>query len=471
MAGLGDIVTGTLIGAAGLLALAISRYRRSGNDPLLASFGAFALLFGIRQVFSSELIPALGVSGLTAGWITSLITYVILIPAWFFFWKLLGDGWRSSILWWLRLVTVFAVVGIASDIIQGAPGTLTRHPNNLIVLVGLIVAIVSLFEYRDRMTTDLRILVGGLVVFGLFSINDNLVSMGVLPWGWREESIGFVFFIGCLFWIAARSFFTTEHELATVEGELEAARRIQTSILPAHPPVIEGLSIAIRFQPSSAVAGDLYDFLAPGSRHVGLIIADVSGHGVPAALIASMVKIATASRTDHADRPARLLTEVNRTLCGNFKHGFVTAAYVFLDVDANEIVVASAGHPHPLLHISAQDRIREVGGNGTVLGRFTNVEFHEKRYPFEPGDRLVLYTDGIIEALGSEGEMFGEERLQALILENNSLSTDDFSGLLLEKVQRWTEDRPTDQHDDDLTLLVVDRLSESGSSTRGSDEV
>jgi sigma-B regulation protein RsbU (phosphoserine phosphatase) len=456
--GLGDLLTGTLIAAAGLLALAISLFRRQGIDPLLASFGAFALLFGVRQFFHSEMTSTLGVSVRTAGWITSLITYVILMPAWYFFWKLLGDGWHSLILWWLRIVTVFAVVGIASDVIQGEPGTLTRHPNNLIVLGGLVVAITSLLQYRGRMTTDLKILAGGLLVFGLFSINDNLVSMELLPWDWREESIGFLVFLGCLFLIAVRHFFSTERELAAVEGELEAARRIQTSILPDGPPRTEGLSIAVRFRPSSTVAGDFYDFLDRGLSQIGLVVADVSGHGVPAALIASMVKIAVASRVDSFDHPARLLSEVNRTLIGNFQHGFVTAAYAFLDTEKSEVVIASAGHPHPFLLSTETANMREVGGSGTVLGRFADAVFHEERYPFNPGDRLVLYTDGIVEAQDAAAEMFGEDRLGTLIGASASLSAEELADRILGEVRSWSQNQPQDLRDDDLTLVIVDRV-------------
>ena len=261
LTGLGDLLIGSLLGAVGLLAIALSLFRHKGADTLLASFGAFSLLYGIRLFVSSELMPALGVSRLTAGWITALISYVIQIPAWFFFWKLLGDGWRRSILWWLRIMTAFAVIGVASDLIQGVPGTLSRHPNNVLVIAGVVVAAAGILQYRGRMTTDLRILFSGFLAFSLFVINDNLVSMGIPPWSWHEESIGFMVFVACLGAIAGRRLFAAERDLATVEGELAAARRIQASILPAEPPQLTGCSIAVRFQPTSAVAGDFYDFI------------------------------------------------------------------------------------------------------------------------------------------------------------------------------------------------------------------
>ena len=456
LTGLGDLLIGSLLGAVGLLAIALSLFRHKGADTLLASFGAFSLLYGIRLFVSSELMPALGISRLTAGWITALISYVIQIPAWFFFWKLLGDGWRRSILWWLRIMTAFAVIGVASDLIQGVPGTLSRHPNNVLVIAGVVVAAAGILQYRGRMTTDLRILFSGFLAFSLFVINDNLVSMGIPPWSWHEESIGFMVFVACLGAIAGRRLFAAERDLATVEGELAAARRIQASILPAEPPQLTGCSIAVRFQPTSAVAGDFYDFIVREPNQVGVIMADASGHGVPAALIASMVKVAFNSQRGRAARPAALLSEANRTLCGSFQHGFVTAAYVFLDTETGELTASSAGHPFPLLRSAKDSTVREVGGRGPILGRFSSAEYQEETLSLEPGDRLVLYTDGIVEARNSAKEMYGENRLQALIARNVDFSADDFCDSLLAEIKNWSGHRADDLQDDDLTLIVVD---------------
>ena len=461
LSGLGDLLTGSLLGAVGLLALVLSLFRQRGTDALLASFGAFSLLYGVRLFFSSELVPALGLSRLTASWINSLITYLIQVPAWFFFWKLLGEGWHRSVLWWLRIMIAFAMIGVASDLIQGTPGTLSRHPNNELVLIGMIVAVVGIVQYRGRMTTDLRILFGGLAFFSVFVINDNLVSMELLPWNWREESIGFVIFVTCLGVIAGRRFIATERDLSTVGGELTAARRIQASILPTHPPLLTGVSVAARFQPTSAVAGDFYDFLTPGPDQLGIVVADASGHGVPAALIASMVKVAFSSQWDRAARPVDLLTEVNRTLCGSFQHGFVTAAYVFLDTKTRELLVSSAGHPLPLLKSTREPNAREVGGQGPILGRFASAEFRQETLTLEKGDRLVLYTDGIVEARNFDGEVYGEDRLKTFVAENVDLSAHELCDSLLAEIRRWSRQKPDDLHDDDLTLVVMDFQGES----------
>src|SRR5271167_1751022 len=137
-------------------------------------------------------------------------------------------------------------------------------------------------------------------------------------------------------------------QLLAIQKELETARQIQLSILPAEIPKIEGLDIAARYVPMSSVAGDFYDFIIVDEKHLGILVADVSGHGMPAALIASMLKIALASQVAHAFDPGRVLGGLNQSLCGKFKHHFVTAAYLFVDREKNTMSYAGAGHP-PLL--------------------------------------------------------------------------------------------------------------------------
>jgi sigma-B regulation protein RsbU (phosphoserine phosphatase) len=121
-------------------------------------------------------------------------------------------------------------------------------------------------------------------------------------------------------------------QLHTIQKELETARQIQLSILPSAIPKLAGLDIAARYVPMSSVAGDFYDFVVVDEKHVGILVADVSGHGMPAALIASMLKIALAAQVAHAADPAQVLLGLNQALCGKFEYHFITAAYLFVDM-------------------------------------------------------------------------------------------------------------------------------------------
>ena len=128
------------------------------------------------------------------------------------------------------------------------------------------------------------------------------------------EPLGSIVLIACLGAIAVRRAFKESERLLAIDKELSIARRIQSSILPAAMPKIAGLAVAARYEPMTAVAGDFYDFLEVGERRLGVLVADVSGHGVPAALIASMVKVAIAAQKPRADRPAAVLAGMNETL-------------------------------------------------------------------------------------------------------------------------------------------------------------
>jgi sigma-B regulation protein RsbU (phosphoserine phosphatase) len=180
-----------------------------------------------------------------------------------------------------------------------------------------------------------------------------------------------------------------------------------------------------------------------------LLIADVSGHGVPAALIASMVKLAATSQREHSAHPAKLLAGMNRTLFGNTQSQFVTAAYVYLDAQNGDMHYAAAGHP-PMLLLRNGETI-SIEENGMVLALFSSAAYTSITKPLIKGDRLLLYTDGIIEAEDASEEQFGHERLCGLLRQSMNHSPDETADLILERVRQWSVSQ-----DDDLTILVCD---------------
>jgi sigma-B regulation protein RsbU (phosphoserine phosphatase) len=198
-----------------------------------------------------------------------------------------------------------------------------------------------------------------------------------------------------------------------------------------------------------SVAGDLYDVIECDSDRMGLLIADVSGHGVPAALIASMVKMAAISQREHAAHPAQLLAGMNRALCGNTQGQYVTAAYAWLDGESREMRYAAAGHPSMLL--LRDGAVTEIEENGLLLAAANDAGYTEKRVALEPGDRLLLYTDGLIEARDAAGEMFGEASLSAEVAKTAGLPAAEAADAIVASVQSWA---PT--QDDDLTILICD---------------
>jgi phosphoserine phosphatase RsbU/P len=243
--------------------------------------------------------------------------------------------------------------------------------------------------------------------------------------------------------------------LREIQKELEMAREIQLSILPRQVPEIEALDIAARYIPMTAVAGDFYDFIRVDDRRFGALVADVSGHGVPAALVASMLKIALSAQAPHAAEPAKVLSGLNEALCGKFESHFVTAAYVFVDMEKETIDYAGAGHPPIMLYGKATGSARPVQQNGLFLGKFPHAKYSSVQVPLEPGDHCVVYTDGIPEARNQSDEEFGLDRLRRRLEESAALGSNDLADGLLDAVQRWADRPSREGHDDDITLLVI----------------
>jgi phosphoserine phosphatase RsbU/P len=251
-------------------------------------------------------------------------------------------------------------------------------------------------------------------------------------------------------------------KLLDINNELEMAREIQLSILPHEIPKIRGLEIAARYVPMSSVAGDFYDFIIVDENHVGILVADVSGHGLPAALIASMLQVALAAQSTHAFDPARVLAGLNRSLCGKFKRHFVTAAYIFVDMEKKSISYAGAAHPPLLVWRASTGCASEVLENGLLLGLFPEATYSVVELAVEPGDKAVLYTDGVLETRSPSEQEFGIDLFKGFLESNHDLKADMFADLLLDKLAGWSENPKGYGQEDDITLLAIDFQSPRG---------
>jgi phosphoserine phosphatase RsbU/P len=244
-------------------------------------------------------------------------------------------------------------------------------------------------------------------------------------------------------------------QLAALNSELEMAREIQLSILPREAPKVDGLEIYARYVPMRSVAGDFYDFIVVDPKHIGILVADVSGHGLPAALIASMLQVALTAQHDYASQPGKVLSGLNRALCGKFQTNFVTAAYLFVDLEKCILLYAGAGHPAMLMWSRSSAAVQEVCENGLVLGQFPEAKYDSIEVQAGAGDRCLLYTDGVIEAQNPSSEEFGIDRLKQFLESNSSLAGGHFAEELLEKLARWCALGNGESHSDDITLLTV----------------
>jgi phosphoserine phosphatase RsbU/P len=451
-ADLDDIVFGAILFVIGLIAIAASQLVRRGDTRTLLWFGVMAALYGARLLANSHLAYATGVRAQLIAYVTAWITYTINIPGWSLARQLIGDGWKSTLRWQMYVFVAFAPIAIASDLVRGRASSL-EGVNNVLVILGAINVIFNLVHGRRRFTTELRVVLVGSLVFTFLALGNNLSSLGIVPLGQLNESIGFIAFVAALGFAATRNFLRGERARVALENEIATAREIQQSILPATMPDVAGLRFHALYDPASSVAGDLYDVIRVDEKRAGAIVADVSGHGVPAALVASMMKIAVSSQSPLAHDPPALLSAVSRTLRGQVRRVFVTATYLFFDMEQRRVDVANAGHPSPLLHRDGD--VREIGGQGVILGRFEG-SYSAESIALRAHDRIVAYTDGVTEALNAKGEAFGEERLRAMVRE----------GAGAEEIARAVRDwRDPKTEADDVTLLVMEVESASSDNT------
>jgi sigma-B regulation protein RsbU (phosphoserine phosphatase) len=239
----------------------------------------------------------------------------------------------------------------------------------------------------------------------------------------------------------------------SLESELEMARKVQVSLLPAEMPKIPGFSLAAFWQPAHGTSGDYYNvYRLPGGRW-GLIIADVCGKGAPAALYMTMMHGLFHERVKNEASPAALLTQINRTLCErNMEMQFVTAFYAILEPEKATLKYAIAGHPPPFLR-KAFGQVENLAGKGIALGISPEAEYDDLHLTLAPGDSLVAFTDGVTDATSPSSESY-----ELLHLRTAISSAPSHAKALLKHVQNklleWVKEAP---NYDDLTLLVLAR--------------
>lgn len=448
-----QFIVGIFLSVLGLAAIALAFLRWKTKDLLLIAFGLFSFLYGARTNAFEFLFDASRQFWAYEKW---FITYLVPIPGFFFVEQILGRGWKSSIRRMWQIAVAFAIISITVCIYLKKPSA-AFAANNILAIMGLTVIMVNLFRPGIHLNREIRVLRVGFVIFAVFAFHGNLAHLILTgPFAQDFEPAGLLILFCCFGYLVAFRFFQNQKDLITIEHELETARQIQAFILPQKIANIEGLDIAARYVPMATMAGDFYDFLVIDEKHIGILVADVSGHGVPASLIGSMVKVAYVSQMSHAPDPTRVLSGINKILCGKLESDFVSAGYLYLDIEQQSGWYAGAGHPPLMRWRASEQKIKAFYKKGIILGQFEDATFDTIRMNLSRGDRYILYTDGIIEASNSAGEIFGWDRLKAFVEFNSSLSVTQFADNLIETLYSWSGKSAQATLDDDLTLVVID---------------
>jgi sigma-B regulation protein RsbU (phosphoserine phosphatase) len=245
-------------------------------------------------------------------------------------------------------------------------------------------------------------------------------------------------------------------EAERVKREMEIARRIQMSLLPAKPPKVEGLELAGRCVPASEVGGDYYDFFSADGQ-VGFLVADVSGHSVGSALMMAITRSVLRSEIARGKSPAKVLASTNAAMYEDLSQAelFITAFYASYDKGTRTLTYANGGHNLPFVWRAGEGQCALLDAEGMLIGVLKDVFYEERTMELQPGDVLVLYTDGVTEATTEKEEPFGEERLYQVVKEKGHLSAHELLDEIYRQVRQFSGGLA---QRDDITMIIVQVL-------------
>ncbi|HEX8152802.1 MAG TPA: PP2C family protein-serine/threonine phosphatase, partial [Thermoanaerobaculia bacterium] len=383
------------------------------------------------------------------------------------------DAIRASVVLLLFIIAFFArkrllPLGFLVAALIGAVWTITELPidppwfGTLLGFGGILVA-ATIFLFYDLLTAANALFFGGLV----YAFIPFLRFAEGKSFTLHAAAFGIPVAIAATFGIIAlmtrREVVYTYEDLAPhvkrivererVKAEIDAANRIQAALLPLDTPSLAGASVASHYRAATEIGGDYFDFLPQPGGEIGIAFGDVSGHGLTSGIVMAMAKSALLVQVDYDASPRAVLDVLNEIVIKTApKRIMMTFFFGLLDPRAQTLRFSSAGHLDPYVYRAATRHLEPLSSWGYPLGVRRREPFREHTASFGIGDRLILYSDGLIEAIDDDGEPFGFDRFEKTIIDSGHLGADDIKKALLTAVRKFTRNRPPE---DDQTLVVV----------------
>lgn len=368
---------------------------------------------------------------------------------------------------WTHRRRVLAI-GVVAVVLLGMVGAVCQAPIDpflqcLLFGFGGIAAVIAIFLGYDLLTTVVALFGGSLIVMTapLMSVAHGhqlgqLITLNALP-------LGAAVVFGAAAMMTKREVVYTYEDLAPhvkrivererVKAEIDAANRIQAALLPHEAPYVAGASVASHYRAATEIGGDYFDFLPMPNGEVGIAFGDVSGHGLTSGIVMAMAKSALLVQVKYDESPRAVMNVLNDIVMRTApKRTLMTFFFGVLDPSSQTLRFSSAGHLDPYAFRARERRIEALSSWGFPLGVKRREPFREHTVDFEPGDRLILYSDGLIEAIDDDGDPYGFERFEKTILENGHLNAEEIKKTLLGAIRKFTRNRPPE---DDQTLVVV----------------
>ena len=295
----------------------------------------------------------------------------------------------------------------------------------------------------------------GLINFG-YSEKRNLKKNRLKSIARFCEQIAGAIYGSSLFKQAEDSRRIAEEAREELLKEIQMAQKIQESLLPGSLPRLDGVRIGYQYIPMHGVGGDFFDLHYSQDRNqLGFFICDVAGHGVPAAFLASMVKMSLQTWPYSLEEPAHTLARMKYSLKGKLAGQTITACMGAIDLRDGSVLIARAGHP-PVLHVKGKDDIEQIAPPGRIIADSDLLELNckEIRVSMRPGEKMILYTDGLIEVNSPAGEMLGDEGLIDIVNRNQDFPPEKLGQKIRDEIIEFSGNQETQE--DDFTLLVIE---------------
>ena len=456
-----NIMSGAVFLFIGLASCSLAAVRRRGGVRIFVWLGIWSGLWGARLLAESAAVVAALPHWvqISVPFLRIAVTYLLLPVASLAWLELSAGKFRHFLRTLIFISLAIGVTGIGIFVITGFGDKLIPY-NNLLaaaaLLVLVIIVVVPALSRKFLTLPNRAVMVAGTLVFAAEALYFSLSRLlhYHTPTTRFTGSLGLAVLLFSFGYVAVQIVLASERRLLSIENELAIARDIQTSILPGDSPSIKNLRVAAAYRPMTEVAGDFYEFIPVNHNCIGFLVADVTGHGIPAALIAAMIKVAMQSLVPHAHDPRRVLRGLNGVLSAQMGPQLVSAAYLWVDTENRIALYSAAGHP-PLLHCRG-DELNRIESNGLLLGVLPDSEYPVCDMAILPGDRFLLYTDGVSEPENALGDSFGEFKFEQVVRNNQLRPPSELLDRLLTEIRHW-QPASMAQHDD-ITLIAIDVL-------------
>lgn len=363
------------------------------------------------------------------------------------------------------------IISIVSNYENGISFLNSEDDYNWVIVLEAVITILSSVYVLIKGNRNLRTITLGLLFIVFAGLNDILVDLELLPHSQRIIHFGFFmmlllfgFYVFKHYWQLLHSINRMNAELRNknkelqrliqIDKDLALAHALQKSLLSSKYSEDDRIRIIGFSQNLESVGGDYFDHTKDSMGNWAILMADVSGHGISSAMVAAMSKMAFVGAGAYLQFPSRVFHSMNRHLVGKTKNLFITASYVFIDTESYTATFSNAGHPGFFLIRNSEPEVIHLNVKGKPLGLFSHIPYAEDTVKLLPGDRILLYTDGIFDLLNDVGESFGEDKLKSLLWDNRYQKFQELAAIVQDSLFRFSSGWKYQM--DDLSFLLVE---------------